>query len=208
MTPTVRHICVAIVVSVAASLGIALLAAMASATVGGPELLDVLGYDSVGRKVVVLRSYRDESGRPRELYSFRLDSPHPDRMVREDWFVEEDERIVEPERFVAYTRRLIPLEAPRGTHEIRFELAQVEADSLVTWAWGTVARTCFRVSITLGERSAALADTSFYRRPIGLLGVYDIPGEAAYLAIVRYCRIPFEGGYTVDRPLLLRPRQE
>jgi hypothetical protein len=32
MTPTVRHICVAIVVSVAASLGIALLTAMASAT--------------------------------------------------------------------------------------------------------------------------------------------------------------------------------
>lgn len=214
MIANARRICAATAASIGVSLGIALLltslGTSARATVGGPETLDVLGYDPVDHKVVLLRTCHDESGRPREVLSFVLRSSHPDRLAKESWYREREGSMtpMDPEQFILYSKRLIPLEAPRGTYEVLLKVTEKGVDSLATFAWGTVVRTRFALGVRLADRSAQFADTSHYERPIGLLGVYDIPGESASLAIVRYCRIPYEGGYTVDQGLLLLPLRE
>jgi hypothetical protein len=60
---------------------------MATATVGGPRIAEILGYDPVDRKLYYTYEWRDESGRPPQLYYLSLGSSKPEQAVEvKSWY--------------------------------------------------------------------------------------------------------------------------
>jgi hypothetical protein len=85
---------------------------------------------------------------------------------------------------------------------------RVRVDSLASrrmWSGELVPASLVHGAIVSGDTFIQFTDTTYFGAPVGILGVYEIPGERVRVAILRSVANPFEGGYTVDRPLLLEP---
>ncbi len=89
----------------------------ARATMGGPQTLEVLGFQSDEARVYLLRHAHDQSGDPPRLLYYRLDDAPPEQapdqpVVVQSWY-EGDLRAVHdalPGRLAGLSARLVPLE--------------------------------------------------------------------------------------------------
>lgn len=166
-----------------------LVTAPAEATVGGPSRVEWIGWDAEGGALVwVVR--RGGECEPCGYSVFRqvLDAGTPAERVR-----------LATGGLRALRRRAVPI-APRWRlgHEPRPTLAVTGARS--------EGRLRLSVDVRDGPRHGAVELAAVRRRPVGIVGVAEVPGRAERIAVVRWVGIAVEIGYDDETVLVLRER--
>lgn len=186
-----------IVKTVIASALVALIGAAASATVGGPGLAQVLGWDPVDQKIFCSITDLDESGYPPGLIYFDLKNGRGNRPVRVLWSRDLHDS-TRARRWTAITRRLkvLPLEVATS---IPLRTTVTRADTLRA-EWGEAPR--FEVVAQFLEVPYVMA-TTFFDPSVRLLRLYRIPGRNERIAVFSFIGEAAEGGYEEQVPILL-----
>jgi hypothetical protein len=170
---------------------------LASASHGGPELCDVVGWDPVDRKVFVARHDWSESAAPPALVYFELDGKQPCRAVVVPWSRDMKlDETVRAQRWKKLRTRLEPL-VPSPVALVPKQRVIV-ADTL-TGPYEGMPR--FRVEIS--SLGMPLHVTTYARPDVFTLRLYEIPGRRENLAILSFTGIPWEAGYETQVPIVL-----
>ena len=177
-------------------------AAPAPATVGGPTLLDVLGWDPATERVYV--HFVDTSGGDffGDVVSFAPDSGAVG--VSEPWVRHGEGTAEDP----ALGARLADLKR-------RLEPMRLEPAAVIPWASSVVARDSldggyagqavrYRVRARW-EREPEFEFTTWGSPEVLLKAVYAIPGHAARLFVFAYVGDRREGGYETQVPVIVAP---
>ena len=172
----------------------ALFAATAHATVGGPELAEVLGWDAVDQKAFVALHHFDDSGYfPTVLY-FDLRRPSPLPMVVR-WSLEDTP---EHARKMSALRRRLRLLRPVPASTIPFRTEILKRDSIDgcgnRWA---------RYRLKVEGRNVAFEAITVRDSVARLVSLYAIPGRKERLGLISFVGIACESGYEVQVPVLL-----
>lgn len=181
-------------------------AAPATATVGGPTLLDVLGWDPDARRVYVHFIPTDGGDSFGEVVSFAPDTGA--LAVREPWGRRGEGTAQDPalrERLAALRRRLNPLVAEPAT-VIPFQSSVVARDSVRDdYLLGQVVR--YRVRARW-EMEPEFEFTTWGSPEVLLKAVYRIPGRAERLFVFAFTGDRFESGYETQEPVIVAPGQK
>src|SRR5688572_6709264 len=129
-----------------------LVSGIAGATSGGPETMEVLGYDPVDQKVFVAQHFQDQSGEPPRVYYATLRDDA--KWVRAESLENEDFAVVRE----TLARRVIPLEVVEE-ESFQIEVRYTSQDrSVLGWP-------CFHIVATViaanGERSLPIEALSY-----------------------------------------------
>ncbi len=174
--------------------------APARATVGGPRLLDVLGWSPDEKRVYVHVLPMDESGDFGDVLYFALDSATPEQPQVIGWSAGEGTTADDPELL-------------RKLDELRGRLAPMCAEpavalpSRIRVVSADTARDCdgaprYVVHVAL-EDSTRFEVTTFYETEVVVKGVHQVPGRPERLVVLAFIGICAEGGYETQEPMLL-----
>jgi hypothetical protein len=176
---------------------------VAGAYTGGPVEAYIVGVEPAEQKVFYLLFFRDESGRPPQIWFFDLDADNPTRPERER-SLERDDEAIRPEdgsiseAWTHFLPRLRRLGSPRD-YDLGIE---VKADSAgVDTLWGSTRYDARLIVRALG-RSRALDLTIFCDAFIHARGLYEIPGRSEVIVVVTYKGQAY-GCDLVDLPILI-----
>jgi hypothetical protein len=178
----------------------------AAATVGGPTIVELLGFDAPDAKIYVVTRFEDESGRPPEVHFIHAAGPRLARVTRvesiESDLTDRDHDVLE-ERIVKLRKRLRPL--ARISDKIAVTRATTRFVRVPDFAAGTGTRPCRMVglALTVGELTNAVELRDCHPPSTGVVTAFAVPGGDAVLVIVSSRPDDFELGYPVQRPLLL-----
>jgi hypothetical protein len=187
------------------------LPAVALATTGGPQNIEVLGLEPEEHKLFLMSKKEDEGGGHSRLLYYRLDAPppeqRPDRPVQVesvyrslgDHPAEELQR-----RFDRLERSLKPL-APAPLSGI--EVTLTYGDQTVcdpTTAYEPVP--CEQVAVTVRWAGQQATTALVTWGNFEIAGAWTVPGTDRRLVILRHSGVTTESGYDAEVPLLLEPR--
>ncbi len=180
-------------------------AAPALATVGGPTLLDVLGWDPDARRIYV--HFVDTSGGDffGDVVSFAPDSGAAG--VSEPWVRHGEGTAGEPAlqaRLADLRRRLNPM-AIEPAAVIPWESSVVARDSLDDGYAGQVVR--YRVRARW-EREPEFEFVTWGSPGVLLKAVYRIPGRAERLFVFAFVGNRMETGYETQVPVIVGPGEK
>ena len=201
------------------------------ATVGGPDHLEVLGYEPVDGKLYYLVHLGGEIVAAPQLFFFALKSAKPSlRRAARSWYAglrEEAGMAAFPKRLAKLKARLRPLPAaPREgiTVQIKHHDLQICGDApnppktreqarAIIAAFRREGRdpdnpVCERVEVSVEWAGYAGQVTVESWDSPSLLTVHRLPDPRFVLAIVRYVGKHFEVGYTEETPMLLHRVEE
>jgi hypothetical protein len=177
---------------------LAVCAGAARATVGGPELLEVLGWEPVDRKLFVAQHHRNETGYAPTIAYFDFRSATPGRAVPVQWSIRETQYARRDKALRARLRPLRPIPAVStfiGTRVIAVDTVNVGMEALPRYR--------VRAQGLRYEWDGVLEVTSFRDTSVRVLSLHPIPGRKERLAIVSFVGFPHEGGYECQMPVLL-----
>jgi hypothetical protein len=173
---------------------------LAHATTGGPETLEILGYDPNDDKVFFKRDFHDEGDeRPRVEYIAFKGKAAGKLVVVKSWKREEFETRLEDLR-----KRLMPLEfLPLAD----FLLEKRTLKKIQHLQPHFDPRPGLLLSVVVkGKKQRGQRSVKSYanpKNPVELVAVVRIPKRGS-VALIRYIGIPYEFGYAVDMPVVLR----
>ena len=188
------------------------------ATWGGPDSIEILGFDKQDAKIYYLLRSGDESGKLPQLYFLRVEQDSLPIVVdsiyqgmnREDTASLQDEKELE-KKLGLIKQRLIPLTPLRAQHisldtevEKQAELKISNDYKVTSWTMDVIISADEwqgKVEIT-NFRIAYVTDAD---PPVTLRGLYQIPSSNTVLGIIRYVGKPNESFYTTDECVLLQP---
>lgn len=161
------------------------LPAVAQATTGGPNGFQVLGVDAAGSKLLLKESVGGESGDFR-LWTFDLKAPAAAPTVGP---------------FTTVPAGLQP--ATRlATNEVRL-VGQIANQSLAAYEDMLLHRFDLKVEVTWNSARVAV-DLVAYRNPtVRVIDALLLPGNRCAVAVVSSLGKPEEGGYELQKPVLL-----
>jgi hypothetical protein len=175
----------------------------AIATVGGPAVVEVLGWDAKDHKVFFRVHWYDESDRA-AIYYFALDGRSPERAVRVPTTSPEDTE----SRAARIRPRLKPLTwIPHAAMPRWFQI--VSRDS-VRDEHGCPDRYHVRAVFHWGELGIGPSFEVQTRctPEVVLADAYRVPGRAEVIAVLAFIGDSFEGGYETQVPVLFRAGEE
>lgn len=183
------------------------LASPALATVGGPILAKVLGFDPRAGRVYFELQPVDESGRAASLFYFDLAGPEPARPVPVP--MEPREGPAGDSVFAARVARLRPALSPLPEEELGGSFLT----ALTPAVWDSVqdesgrrARYVLTVYTLLeDDRTHPIRVVTLDATPRGIreLRCYRVPGTSRWVVIWSCESFAFEGGYEMQFPVLL-----
>jgi hypothetical protein len=177
-------------------------AAPARATVGGPTLLDVLGWDPLAKRVYVHFVDTSGGGFFGDVVSFAPDSGAVG--VPEPWVRHGEESYADPVllgKLADLRRRLAPM-AVEPAAVMPWVSRVVARDSLDDGYPGQVVR--YRVRARW-EREPEFEFTTWGSPEVLLKAVYVIPGHAARLFVFAFTGDRMESGYETQAPVIVAP---
>jgi len=186
---------------------VVLCAGAARATVGGADVIEVLGWDATAQKVYVAQHYRGESGYPPAIASFDLKGAGAGAAVVEPWSVSDTLGAAEyARRDRALRTRLAPL--PPAPAVSIFDFTRVLARDTVEVGGGRWPRLRVLASRLRADWDGAFEVTAYRDPSVRVLSLHPIPGHAERLAIVSFLGIPWEGGYETQVPVVIPARAD
>jgi len=182
-------------------------AASAWATVGGPEVATILGWNPVEKRIYYKVNFVDESGRPPRIYFLDLGSSHPgDAVPLRLWPEKEDPIIDYPSvdsKIEALRKRLVPLPASASdTLVMSITTRAVQED------WRNTSgdiRSKYELEILISAESlkGSARVRSFCNREVLIKEWYKIPELPFAIVNVSYTGSPEETCYARPAVLLL-----
>lgn len=180
-------------------------AAAAAAYHGGPEYVEVLGWDPAERRVYCAIHDLSEAVYPDGLVYFSLDSLHASRPTRVGWSRQDGlPDSVRQARWNRVVERLRPLVLVAGPAMPRGSRVLV-ADSVATPDEGKVPRFRVRVGSAGDVGAPSLEVITYYEPTVTFPRVYQVPGRAERLVVLSFIGQTY-GAEEVQVPVLLRGR--
>lgn len=195
-------------------LSLSALPSVTFATVGGPQTIEVLGYDAADQKVYILRHFHDGRGRLPQLSYYLLASPQAQQRidVTSLYIHPQTQKIdvdQEPTRFnqalAQIQKRLQPLpKIPTRSLQLNViqRLQRSVASPMDPSSNLRQYQYCYQLQ-TATLRSAIDYAIS-YQLDLAISQSYKIPQHNKVLAVVKYQGIAIEGGYSVEDALILK----
>jgi hypothetical protein len=174
----------------------------ARATVGGPTICDVLGWDAAARRVYVHLQPSDGGGSFGVVGYFAFGGEGLPDLQAADWSRTGENTIDDPDlvrRLARLRARLVPL--ARVTASALPWMQRATADTM-HWTMGDTPR--FRVLASF-ERESDFEVTTYYTPFVARAAVLAIPGRAERLEIFSFTGDPEEGGYETQVPVIVAP---
>ncbi len=175
----------------------------ARATVGGPQPLELLGWDATAKRVYLHQHEWSAGGGFGTVEYFDLGSADPVRLRVGEWSRGQGEGSAQDSALVqklgALRARLRPLVMGPAT-VLPFGFETVRKDSLAWWS-GLVPRQ--RLRATWDDRLFVTLD-EFHGGTVARTGVWRVPGRAERVWVLAWIGDPDEGGYEIQRALLVR----
>ena len=189
------------------------------ATVAGPEILEVMGFDAQEKKVFVARHYQDESGRLPSLYYFQLDGKNSEKLIPVKSIYENlpDDDIIKTENLFNQSlkkiqSRLQPLQTiPQRSLKLNMINQTYKEGDFWIYSHPDDQFNLKKYTSTFfiqspSAKSNVVTTTNYIDPKISILNFYQIPNTKYQLTIIRYLGIPRESGYTRDEAILLLPK--
>ncbi|WP_291354606.1 aminotransferase [Acinetobacter sp. UBA3106] len=196
------------------SLGLILLPCTSFATVGGPQKIEVLGYESKEQKVYLLRHYQDGRGRLPQLYYYQFkNNKQPEKLIQVNSLYinpktkkidyDQDSRLFDKE-VAKIKKRLIPLMAiPKQS--VKIQVLKKTSSKEKSWydSKEYIPKYTYQYQLSNKTLKSQIHQAIDYRNGLNISQAYKIPQQQKILAVVKYLGIPFETGYTIEDPVLL-----
>jgi len=176
---------------------------IARATVGGPTVCDVLGWDAAAKRLYVHVQPENGGDMFGTVGYFALGSSTPSKLVSTKWGGDHEGSSGDPallRRLEALRTRLKPLRRVTA-HALPWTRRVLQADSLGTYL-GDVPRFQVRASF---ERQDDFEFTTYVTPFVALIAVLRIPGRPERLLLFAFTGDPAEGGYETQVPALVVP---
>ncbi|OTG83291.1 aminotransferase [Acinetobacter sp. ANC 5054] len=183
------------------------------ATVGGPQNIEVLGYDSKDQKIYLMRHFEDGRGRLPQLYYYQLNSKKPTQLitVRSLYInpvtkrIDYDQDSTQFDKSIAnIKKRLIKL-TPISNSNAQIQLITTMNGTAKSWydPSETIDKWNYQYQVKSFQYKSSVQSAETYKEGINISKTYKIAQLPYRLVTVKYLGIPFETGYTVEDPVLL-----
>lgn len=200
------------------ALSLILLPCTCFATVGGPQNIQVLGYEGKERKVYLLKHYLDGRGRLPQLYYYQFkNTQHPEKLIQVNSLYinpktrkidyDQDSRQFDKE-IAKIKKRLNPL-APLPQSGIKIQVLKKITSKEKSWydPKQYIPKYTYTYQLSSQNLKSQIHQAIIYRYGLSISQAYKIPQQQKILAVVKYLGIPFETGYTIEDPVLLTAKK-
>ncbi len=175
----------------------------AHATVGGPQPMELLGWDAAAKRVYVHQHAWDAGGGFGTIEYFDLASTDAMQLREVEWSRGGGEGSAQDSvrlrKLAALRARLRPLPSEPAT-VLPFRCETVREDSLAWWS-GPVPR--HRLRATWDDRLFVELD-EFRGGAVVRTGTWRVPGRSERVWVLAWIGDPDEGGYEIQRVMLVR----
>lgn len=189
------------------------LSPLSLATVGGPQQIEVLGYEVKEQKLYLLRHYLDGRGRLPQLYYYHFKSQKPNQLVQVHSLyihpktkkIDYDQHSKKFDQDIAQIKKRLTPVAPLAKQNI--QLKRIRTDKSTAPAWHdsrqNVPKWTYLYRVQSGPYQTSIHQAVSYTPDLVLNQAYRIPQQDKLLVTVKYLGIPFETGYHIEDPVLL-----
>ncbi|NHB65800.1 MULTISPECIES: aminotransferase [Acinetobacter] len=185
----------------------------AFATVGGPQNIEVLGYEVKDQKLYLLRHYLDGRGRLPQLYYYNFKSKTPNQLIQVNSLyinpqtkqIDYDQNSRKFDQEIAkIKKRLIPL-VPLKKQAIQLKLLKTSKGTAPAWhdPKQKVPKWTYQYRVQSGQYKSPVQQAVSYKADLRLNQTYKVPKQNKILVTVKYLGLPFENGYHIEDPALL-----
>lgn len=183
------------------------------ATVGGPESIEILGYEAKDQKVYLLRHFEDGRGRLPQLYYYQFkNNKYPNKIIQVNslYINPKTQKIDYDQNDTKFNqelnkikKRLQPLQPTKVKNHISY--LHKEIKQVPTWydPQQTEAQTTYTYRISNPSFQSATQKAVAYHSAVKVSQQFMIPKQNKMLVTVQYRGIPFETGYDIEDPVLL-----
>lgn len=189
------------------------LSPLSLATVGGPQNIEVLGYEVKDQKLYLLRHYLDGRGRLPQLYYYNFKSKTPNQLVQvNSLYINPKTRKIDydqdskkfDQEIAKIKKRLTPV-IPRTQQNIQLKVLKTSKGTASAWydPQQRVPKWSYQYRIESGRYKSPTQKAVSYKPDLRLNQTYKIPKQDKLLVTVKYLGIPFETGYHIEDPALL-----
>lgn len=187
------------------------------ATVGGPQTIEVLGYEAKEQKVYLLKHYEDGRGRLPQLYYYQFkNNAKPNKLIQVNSlyihpktkkidYDQEDTRF--NQELAKITKRLQPLTATSSQYRIVINKKTIQ--HVPVWYDPKQKQPEFHYTYHVKNQNfkSLQQQATAYQQQLTISQQFLVPQQNKVLVTVKYLGIPFETGYTIEDPILLLPTQ-
>jgi hypothetical protein len=183
------------------------------ATVGGPQTIEVLGYDSKDQKIYVMRHFEDGRGRLPQLYYYQLNSKKPAQLITVKSLyinpvtkrIDYDQDSTQFDQTIAkIKKRLIKL-TPIHNSNVSIQMLTTMNGTAAAWydPQESIDKWTYQYIVKSPLYKSSIQTAVTYKEGLKISKTYKVPKQPYILVTVRYLGIPFESGYSVEDPVLL-----
>ena len=190
------------------------LPSIAFATVGGPQTIEVLGYDASDQKVYILRHFYDGRGRLPQLSYYLLGSQQPHKSIDvSSLYINPHTQQVDydqdPQAFnqalAKIKSRLHPLpKIPTTTLQLDILQIKQQRVNLGPDLAQNIQQYQYCYQLKKGILVSPIQTATSYKTNIQVSQSYQLPQHNQVLAVVKYQGIPIEGGYDIEDAMILK----
>ena len=188
-----------------------LLPMLSHATVGGPQSIEVLGYDASEQKVYLLRHFYDGRGRLPQLYYYLLTSRTPQQQigVRSLYINPQTQQIdvdQDPQKFNQALEKIknrLQMLQPIPHQTLQLKILQ-RKQKLINVSNTTIRQYQYRYQLKRSGLYSPVVTAYSYTPKIEMSQSYLIPNHNKIIAVVKYQGIAMEGGYWIEDALILK----
>jgi len=189
------------------------LSPLSLATVGGPQNLEVLGYEAKDQKLYLLRHYLDGRGRLPQLYYYNFKSKMPNQLIQVNSLyinpktkkIDYDQNSKKFDQEIAkIKKRLVPLN-PIQKSKPQLKVLKTTKGSAPAWhdPQEKVPKWTYQYQVKSGSQKSPVQQAVSYQQGLKISQAYKVPRHNKTLVVVKYLGIPFETGYSIEDPALL-----
>ncbi len=189
----------------------------AFATVGGPETIQFLGYETKEQKLYLLRHYQDESGRLPQLYYYQFDKTKTYQKLIEVKSIyinpktkkvdlEQDEQTFN-KRLKVIQNRLEPL-ITGNTITAKIEILNTQTKQIPHGQDPKFKITQYKYQYRVANKvQSSQTQTAYaYKASLKISQGFIVPHQNKMVVAVQYLGLPNEVGYTKEDPVVLMPK--
>jgi hypothetical protein len=174
----------------------------AFASLSGPELIEVLGFNEKDQRVYFLRTFQDESGSLPELDYVNISSPVA-LIKDESIYAKLDEYDTEEfdARIKVLRARLTPLakEGINGLH-LKTNILRTGQENIMET---NVPKWDLKIEIGNERYRGSGKATTYFNRDVQILALERLPDKDIAFVVVSYLGIPYEVGYQKNDVIIL-----
>lgn len=184
------------------------------ATVGGPQNIEVLGYESKDQKVYLLRHYLDGRGRLPQLYYYQFkNNKQPEKLIQvNSLYINPKTKKIDYDQdstrfdqdILKIKKRLTPLIAVNKTFTKIQIVKKTRVQKSVNSGFDDlITEYQYGYKITTPQLSSLQQKAVAYKPNLNISQAFKIPQHNKMVVAIKYLGIPFETGYTIEDPVLL-----